>query len=588
MAGSIPRTFIDDLITRIDIVDVIDARVSLKKAGKNYKACCPFHNEKTPSFNVIPDRQFYNCFGCGAGGNVITFLMEYEHMEFVEAVEELARTAGVEVPYEGSHRPQQNTAKVHDLRELMEQVSQFYVSQLGVHAQKNQPSDYLKKRGLSESTIKAFDIGFAPPGWDGLLKKFGRNPETIKHLVDTGMLVVKDDGKTYDRFRERIMFPIRDRRGRVIAFGGRIIDDGVPKYLNSPETEIFHKSFELYGLNSVIKSGAAKENILVVEGYMDVVSLANYGVNNAVATLGTAITEQHIQALIKQSDVVIYCFDGDVAGKKAAWRALEASLAYVKKGMQFKFMFLPDGEDPDTMVAQLGVNGFNELIAQARPLSDFMMERLLEQADYRTTDGQANLIEKARPLFSQLPNGGFSNLMVGRLAKYVQMPEQVLAQQLRGNEARPQNFQSVNRRSFRKLEIEKPSTIKLAIAMLLEKPSLAMTVGAPTELKELLVPGVALLHGLLVFIQQNPNTTTGALLERWRDNEEGRYLPKILNWEHHVPEEGLESEFVAAINGLYIQLKDQKVERLLEQSKIAPLSEEDKQELKQLMKQVSV
>jgi len=585
MAGSIPRTFIDDLLTRVDIVDVIDSRVSLKKAGKSYKACCPFHNEKSPSFTVSPDKQLYHCFGCGASGSVIRFLMDYEHMEFVEAVEDLAKTAGVEVPYEGSNRPKQNASKLYELHELMEQVCQFYTSQLNSHAHKAHAVDYLKKRGLSGQTAKAFDIGYAPPGWDNLLKKFGSNPHTVKQLVDTGMLVVKDNGKTYDRFRERIMFPIRDRRGRVIAFGGRIIDEGVPKYLNSPETEIFHKSYELYGLNAVIKAGSAKENILVVEGYMDVVSLANRGVNNAVATLGTAITEQHIQVLVKQSNAIVFCFDGDAAGKKAAWRALETSLAYLQKGMQFKFMFLPDGEDPDTMVSQLGADGFNELVDQAKPLSDFMLERLLEQADYRTIDGQANLIEKARPLIGKLPRGGFANLMVGRLAKYIQMPEQELMRQLNGGEAVGQNMPQP-RHSIKRLQSEKPSTIKLAIAMLLEKPDLALGVDNPRDLKNLLVPGVVLLHDLLVFIQDNPNITTGALLERWRNTEEGRFLPKILNWEHHVPESGFENEFVAAIDALKRQLKDQELEDLLNRSKISPLSVEDKQKLSKLMTEI--
>jgi len=582
MAGSIPRTFIDDLLTRVDIVDIIDSRVSLKKAGKSFKACCPFHNEKSPSFTVSPDKQLYHCFGCGASGSVIRFMMDYEHMEFVEAVEDLAKTAGVEVPYEGSNRPKQNSSKLFELHELMEQVSQFYISQLTVYPQKTHVAEYLKKRGLSGQTVKSFDIGYAPPGWDNLLKKFGTNPHTIKQLVDTGMLVVKDNGKTYDRFRERIMFPIRDRRGRVIAFGGRVIDEGVPKYLNSPETEIFHKSYELYGLNAVIKAGSAKKNILVVEGYMDVVSLANNGVTNAVATLGTAITEQHIQILVKQSDAVVYCFDGDVAGKKAAWRALEASLAYLQKGMQFKFMFLPDGEDPDTMVSQLGTDGFNELVDQAKPLSDFMLERLLEQADYRTTDGQANLIEKARPLISKLPKGGFANLMVGRLAKYIQMSEQDLKRQLNNGET-PGHHLPQPQRSFKRLHSEKPSTIKLAIAMLLEKPALAVGVNNPQELKELLVPGVVLLHDLLVFIQENPNINTGGLLERWQNTEEGRFLPKILSWEHHVPESGLATEFNAAIDALKRQLKDQELECLLDRSKITRLSVEDKKKLSKLM-----
>ncbi len=588
MAGSIPRTFIDDLITRLDIVDIIDARVSLKKAGKSYKACCPFHDEKTPSFNVSPDKQLYHCFGCGASGSVIRFMMDYEHMEFIEAIEELAKAAGVEVPYEGYQQPKKDKSRLYELHELMEQVSQFYISQLTMGSSSTLSTDYLKQRGLSDGTVQAYGIGFAPPGWDALARKFGSNSATIKQLVDTGMLVEKDKGGVYDRFRERIMFPIRDRRGRVIAFGGRVINEGVPKYLNSPETEIFHKSRELYGLNSVIKLNAGKERILVVEGYMDVVSLYNQGINNAVATLGTAITEQHVQTLVKQCNVVVYCFDGDDAGKKAAWRALETSLPYLQKGIQFRFMFPPDGEDPDTLVARLGAEAFNTLLDQAKPLSDFMLERLLSEADYRTIDGQANLIEKAKPLMSKLPQGGFVNLMVGRLAKYVQMPEQELMMQFNAvqSENRAQRYANPRRGSIKKLQSENPSMIKSAIAMLLERPSLALGVANPAALKSLLTPGITLLHDLLVFIQANPNITTGGLLERWHGTEDGRFLPKILQWQHHVPESGLEAEFQASIIALMRQLKDQELETLLNKSKVESLTVEDKRELSRLMLEI--
>lgn len=587
MSGSIPRTFIDDLLTRVDIVDVIDGRVNLKKAGKSYKACCPFHSEKTPSFNVSPDKQLYHCFGCGAGGSVIRFLMDFEHMEFVEAVEELAKSVGLEVPYEGgANKSRATSSKRLALHELMTQVSDYYISQLKNHADKNIAVEYLRQRGLSGKTAQTFGLGFAPAGWSNLTAVFGNDPGTVQQLIDTGMLIRKEDGRVYDRFRERIMFPIRDRRGRVIAFGGRIINDDTPKYLNSPETEIFHKSHELYALNHVIKSNSTLQNLIVVEGYMDVVSLADKGVNNAVATLGTAITEQHVQILAKQCDVIVYCFDGDAAGKKAAWRALENSLPYLKKGMQFKFMFLPDGEDPDTMVNQLGFEGFNKLVSQAKPLSDFMLERLLEQADYRTIDGQANLIEKAKPLLSKMPKGGFTNLMVGRLAKYVQIPEQDLMRQFNIEGAADFANRQLQRNT-KKLKAEKPSPVKLAIAMLLEKPDLALTIEHVDELRHLLLPGVVLLHDLLVFIQTNPHITTGALLEHWRNTEDGQYLPKILNWEHHVPSVGVESEFTAAIALLYRQLKDQELEDLLHRSKIEPLTAEDKKRLSTLMLEVT-
>jgi len=310
MSGSIPQAFIDDLLARVDIVEIIDARVSLKKAGRDFKACCPFHSEKTPSFVVSREKQLYHCFGCSASGSVISFLMDYDHMEFVEAIEDLAKSAGLTVPYESrsGKRFERKSKDSSSLYELMGKVTEFYCDQLRAHSQKESVIRYLKERGLTGEVAKKFDMGFAPPGWDNLSKNF-TSPESQRQLIETGMLVQKDGGKVYDRFRNRVMFPIRDKRSRVIAFGGRVIlKEDMPKYLNSPETEIFHKSNELYGLNSVLKQSAANSTILVVEGYMDVVSLAQHGVDNSVATLGTAITEQHVQILVKHAGVVVFCF----------------------------------------------------------------------------------------------------------------------------------------------------------------------------------------------------------------------------------------------------------------------------------------
>ena len=579
MAGSIPNTFIDDLLTRVDIVDIIDSRVPLKKAGKDYKACCPFHSEKTPSFTVSRQKQFYYCFGCGASGSAIRFLMDYDRFDFVEAVQELAKTAGLEVPFEGG-RPQARAASVsNDLYELMEQVSQYYISQLRVNPEKDLAVSYLKNRGISGETAKQFELGYAPSGWNNLAQAFANDSQAKNKLVKTGMLISKENGQSYDRFRERIMFPIRDKRGRVIAFGGRIISEGTPKYLNSPETDIFHKGYELYGLHHVLKQPGEVKSILVVEGYMDVVSLANKGVNNAVATLGTAISQNHVQLLVKYTREIIYCFDGDSAGRKAAWRALEVSLPSLKDGLQFKFMFLPEGEDPDSMVSKLGAQGFRELEAQAKPLSDFMVDYLLEKSDYRSIDGQARLIELAKPLMSQIPQGMYSQMLSARLAEYIDVSENELYGSFY-SKSRPAKQKS---RAGNVAKAEKPSVIRLAIAMLLQKPSLALSVEAPERLLGLRMPGIDLLEKMLVFIRKNPNITTGVLLEHWHGSKEAGFLNKILHWEHHVPESGIESEFKGAIEILYRELKNQRLATLLSQSKFAPLTAEEKSELARLL-----
>ncbi len=580
MAGSIPQNFIDDLLTRVDIVEIVDARVSLKKAGRDFKACCPFHSEKTPSFVVSREKQLYHCFGCGASGSVIRFLMDYDHMEFVEAVEDLAKSAGISVPYEtrSGKRFERQSKDSTSLYELMEKVAHFYSLQLRKHPQKDSVVKYLKNRGLTGAVAKNFEIGFAPSGWDNLSKEFVSS-ESQKQLVDTGMLVRKDNGQVYDRFRNRVMFPIRDRRGRVVAFGGRVIlKEDMPKYLNSPETEIFHKSHELYGLNALLNKSNANNSIVVVEGYMDVVSLSQHGVGNSVATLGTAITEHHIQTLVKYADVVVFCFDGDEAGKKAAWRALEVSLPRLSKGTQFKFMFLPDGEDPDSMVRRVGAEGFYQMVDQSMPLSDFLIEHLLKQADYRSIDGQVKLVEVARPLMSKLPQGSYVNLLASRLSEYVQMPPDEIIKQIFPKTRNEQQIKNVDK--F--LSTEKPSNIRVAIAMLLERPNLALLVDNPEKFRQLNLPGVALLERLLVFVKDSPNITTGALLERWRDRQESVFLGRILRWEHHVPESGYETEFLGALSVLEDQLRQQEIDELTQRSKRTALSSQEKERLSHL------
>lgn len=414
----IPQKFIDDLLDRVDIVEVIDRRVKLKKTGKNFSACCPFHDEKTPSFSVNPGKQFFYCFGCGAGGNALGFLMDYERLEFPEAVESLAQTVGMEVPREesgpGQTTPQESNRPTLD---QLEQATRFYEHSLRRHPEAKRAVSYLKGRGLSGEIAQAFRIGFAPPGWDNLLQTTGDNEQAQARLAEGGMLVTNDKGRTYDRFRDRIMFPILDPRGRVIAFGGRVLGDDKPKYLNSPETPVFQKSRELYGLFQARKAERSLERIVVVEGYMDVIALAQFGIRYAVATLGTATSETHLERLFRHVPEVVFCFDGDEAGRKAAFRALESTLPAMQDGRQARFLFLPDGEDPDTLIRAKGAAHLEHLFDTATPLENFLFERLASGLDLDTLDGRARFSKIAAPYLHQLPEGVFKTLMYQSLAE---------------------------------------------------------------------------------------------------------------------------------------------------------------------------
>ncbi|MAY69820.1 MAG: DNA primase [Porticoccaceae bacterium] len=417
MAGLIPQTFIDDLLDRVDIVDVVNSRVQLKKAGKNYKACCPFHEEKSPSFTVAQDKQFYYCFGCGAGGNALGFVMEFDRLDFLPAVEMLAKNAGMEIPREAA--PDQRVTKKKDsLYSILTKSDKFFRQQLRTHQGAKVAVDYLKGRGLSGKIAAQFGVGYAPPGWDNLLKVAGGDDQKNKLLDESGMIIVKpEEKKQYDRFRHRIMFPIRDQRGRTIGFGGRVLDDSTPKYLNSPETPVFHKGRELYGLYEARQALKEIPCLIMVEGYMDVIALAQYGIANAVATLGTALTENHLQKLFRYTSEIVFCFDGDSAGRRAAARSLEIALPEMRDGVSAKFLFLPDGEDPDSMVRQLGTEAFLEQVEKSQPLSEFLFEQLSDGIDSSTADGKARLSKTCAPQINRIPQGVFRQLMLEELSR---------------------------------------------------------------------------------------------------------------------------------------------------------------------------
>jgi DNA primase len=577
MAGRIPQSFIDDLLNRVDIVEVIDARVSLKKAGREYQACCPFHNEKTPSFTVSPGKQFYHCFGCGAHGSAVGFLMDYEHLEFPDAIEELARSIGMEVPHEASSG-QRADHRSNDHYTLLERADRFYRDQLREHALAANAVDYLKERGLSGEIAATFGLGYAPPGWDSLLRHLGSDNETQKAAVELGLLVQKDDNRRYDRFRNRIMFPIRDRRGRTIGFGGRVLGNDTPKYMNSPESPLFHKGRELYGLFEARKANQKLERLLVVEGYMDVVALAQFGLTHAVATLGTATTAEHLERLYRTVKEVVFCFDGDAAGRRAAWRALENALPVLRDGREARFLFLPEGEDPDSLVRRVGTQDFQQKTVDSIPLSQYFLESLSQQVDTRSVDGRAHLVELARPLLQKLPDSVFRDLMLDQLAQLSGLPAQQLEKRFFGaKEPKPEH--SPRQRPHDSSR----SPVRVAIRLLLEQPELCERVQRPCGFEDLELPGIALLVELLEILWQHPHLSTGSILEHWRDRPEQQPLAKLATLPLSLPADGLAEEFCGAVQRLKEQRTRQRTEQLLFKDQKTGLTESEKSELKQLL-----
>ncbi|EGQ8516808.1 DNA primase [Vibrio parahaemolyticus] len=581
MAGHIPRSFIDDLLARLDIVDIIDARVKLKKKGKNYGACCPFHNEKTPSFSVSQEKQFYHCFGCGVHGNAIDFMMEFERLEFVEAIEELASYLGLDVPREqrsgGSGQfksgPQASSSEKRSLYDLMGSIAQFYRNQL------KQPSskvaiEYLKDRGLSGEIVQKFGIGYVADEWDLVRKNFGQNKDNQDMLVTGGMLIENDKGNRYDRFRGRIMFPIRDRRGRVIGFGGRVLGEGTPKYLNSPETPIFHKGKELYGLYEVLQAHREPAQILVVEGYMDVVALAQYGVDYSVASLGTSTTGDHIQMLFRQTNTVVCCYDGDRAGKEAAWRALENALQFLKTGNTLKFLFLPDGEDPDSYVRKYGKAAFEQQIEQATPLSSYLFDNLIElhQINLGNNEGKSALRAYASALIDKIPDPYFQELLEKLLDERTGFDNRLRQPRKKISETRPQPHKEIKRTPMREV-----------IALLIQNPSYAQMVPDLSSVRDLSIPGLSLFADVLDKCQAHPHINTGQLLEHWRNSQNEALLSRLASWDIPLDEDNQEEIFLDSLDKIIAQCVEKQIENLQAKARSVGLSAEEKRELLALM-----
>jgi len=567
MAGRIPEKFIDELLARTDIVDVIDRRVPLRKAGKEYKACCPFHEEKTPSFTVSQTKQFYHCFGCGAHGTAIGFLMEYDRMSFPEAVKELAAQAGIPVPEEAQSAEAAAAAeRSADLLELLAEAEAWYRKQLKDHPDSKQAVDYLKGRGLTGEIAASFGIGYAPDGWDNLLKALGTSEERIDGLFKAGMLIKKDKGGYYDRFRQRIMFPIHDYRGRVVGFGGRILGDGEPKYLNSPETPVFHKGREAYGLFHARDAIRREQRVLVVEGYMDVVALAQFGIDYAVATLGTATTQDHLERLFRYSPEVVFAFDGDRAGREAAWRALETALPALESGRQVSFLFLPEGEDPDTMVRKEGAENFALRVRQAQSLPAYLEDELRSQVDMSRLDGRTRMLELARPLVAKIPPGIFREMIVNRLSEISRVNSEKLSTLL----GFPGSTAPISKGTQAKTGRPKrgrPSLMRRIIARLVQHPELAALVDKPEQYRQLEIGGADLFCELVALLHREPELQTNVLVERFRDSEHFGPLQKLAVWtdvsaERPDDEQDLKREFRDSLVRLKLEGLQARIEAL--------------------------
>jgi DNA primase len=586
MAGRIPEQFIDDLLARVDIVDVIEQRVALKKAGRDWTARCPFHDERSPSFTVSPAKQFYHCFGCGAHGSAIKFLMDYDRLEFVDAVEDLASRVGLKVPYEGGGRRAPSEDSL-DLYALLDATAKFYQRELG---KDEKARAYFDSRGLDAATIDRFGLGYAPDAWDALKSALGTNPQRLALLEKSGMLTSGERGTKYDRFRDRVMFPIQDRRGRTIAFGGRILveksgegspvldsrahdvrkntADG-PKYLNSPETPLFHKGRELFALWQVRQAHSKIPRLVVVEGYMDVIALFQHGVTEAVATLGTATTSDHAELLFRNCADVYFCFDGDRAGRQAAWRAVESVLPRMRDGRQAFFLFLPDGEDPDSIVRKEARAGFEQRLKDAMPLSEFFFGELGKDVNLASLDGKARLAERARPLLTQIPDGAFRDLMLGELDRLanVRLRIDAAASNTPRRAARPQER----------------TLVRTAVALLVQNPGFATAIEPPYLFSTLRQPGIPLLMELITLCRERPEISTAGMLEHFAERDEVRALQKLAVMEFPGGEDAWRAEFLDALAQLDRQTHQQRLDELLAKKGASALDPEQNDELRRLL-----
>jgi DNA primase len=570
-AGHIPRPFIDELVASTDIIELIDQFVPLKKQGANFVACCPFHHEKSPSFNVSVKKQYYHCFGCGVGGNAISFIMEHLNQNFPEAIETLAARQGKTVPREGGQRAKQPDKSLY---QLMAEVTLYYQNQL--NTPQCQGLAYLQQRGIHDEMIQRYQLGFAPHDWRALSHHFKKQHQG---LITTGMLVEAEGKTPYDRYRDRVMFPIHDHQGRIIAYGGRAITpENQPKYLKSPETLIFQKSRTLYGLHQIIKTNPNPPHIIIVEGYLDVIALAQHGVPEAVATLGTASSPYHIQLLNKYTKLIIFCFDGDNAGRKAAWRAMENTLPYLNDGLDARFIFLPDGHDPDTLIREEGKAAFLQRIETAKPLTQYLFDEVAAPLNLKPDAGKTQLINALAPYVLKMGDGPGRALLIQDIARLTHLDFHRITTILnQKKESKPQTTQV----PLGDARIQR-TPIRLAVALLLQNPEIYLRMQA----EPLIIPpqheeDMDLLRDLVNIVQTNPQSTTAGLVEHWRNTPYFEAMAKLATWAHNVPEEALFNEFLDIIAFISKQHREKIIQTLLKKSRDIGLTPEEQRELQQ-------
>lgn len=573
MQGLIPRTFIDELLLKIDLVELIDTYVPLKKRGLNYLACCPFHNEKTPSFNVIPKKQFYHCFGCGANGNAISFIMNYLHQTFPQTIETLAAKAGMVIPREATPEHVKQTMSLHA---ILQKLAEFYQNTLRTPAG-TAAIAYLKQRGINGKIAQQYQIGYAPQGWHTIEQFLPRNRA---ELLATGMLIQKEDQKTYDRYRHRIMFPIHDRHGRMTGFGGRALDnDQQPKYLNSPETILFQKSHELYGLYQILQARTSLSMIVIVEGYMDVIALAQYGINYAVATLGTATTAHHIQLINKYSQDLRFCFDGDQAGRQAAWRALENCLPFLDSGLQTYFVFLPDNHDPDSFIREQGKEAFEALLQSALPLHQFFFTTLLKDIDISNLTGKNQVIHAAKPYLAKIPDCPYKALLISELARLTHIDQYRIEPLLK-------EPQATSLQTAEPIKIQWQRTpVRLALALLIQNPNLftqdlpSIESSSTTEIE------YSLLITVMQHLSDHSHSNTATLLEYFRDSQWFELISQFAIWDHQVPSQAYASELAEMLQLLAKKSRESVIQTLISKSKQQTLSAQERQILQNMIRE---
>ena len=586
MKGLIPRDFILDLIARASILDVISKRVKMKKKGNNYFGCCPFHDEKTASFSLNEKKQIYYCFGCGASGSVVNFLMQYERLSFPEAIEELASMQGIQVPYTDNDNNQIAQSKQvesrnirRDLYTLMAKITNFYQQQLALSTSID-AHKYLEQRGLNTEIIARYKIGYAPSSSQLTFQNIVKTKNEAELYDKAGMSVNSDRGNRFDRFRGRIMFPIRDRQGNVIAFGGRTIINDSAKYLNSPETPIFHKGFQLYGLYEALETNRNPKQLIIVEGYMDVVSLAQYGIDYAVAALGTATSEEHIKLLFRATDSVIFCYDGDNAGRNAAWRALNVLLPCLIDGKEIIFTFLPQDEDPDSFVRKVGKTGFEDYLKTAPNLSKFLFDELLKQVDLKTPEGKAKLSSLALPLLDQIKAKAFRLNLLQQLGRYLGLLDLSQIEQLM--QSNRQKYESKIPKTVPIAQM-KLTTMRILIGLLLQYPNLAQLVSDINAIGQVKMAGIDIFIELLELCQRYPNITTAQILTECLERPFYKQLSRLSTWEFHYQDDDIESIFTHTLKELYDNILAQRQDELIAKERVSGLNTAEKKELATLI-----